>query len=171
IEDMRRRKVWVPEGDPISFFAMEELGLSPVVLPVTDVLTGLQTGLLDIVAASPVAALVLQWHTKVSYMTDVPVSYSMGLFALDKRVYERLPAADRAVVEEVITRTVTELDAASRDDNRRAREVLESSGVKIVHVDDANVERLRTEIGAILPRIKARADIDAALLDRLLALL
>src|SRR5690606_7355182 len=50
IEDMRRRKVWVPEGDPISFFAMEELGLSPVVLPVTDVLTGLQTGLLDIVA-------------------------------------------------------------------------------------------------------------------------
>src|SRR5690606_1379702 len=116
-------------------------------------------------------ALVLQWHTKVSYMTEVPVSYSMGLFALDKRVYERLPAADRAVIEEVITRTVAQLDEASRDDNRRAREVLESSGVKIVHVDDANVERLRTEIGAILPRIKARADIDAALLDRLLALL
>ncbi|HEX6993525.1 MAG TPA: TRAP transporter substrate-binding protein DctP [Gammaproteobacteria bacterium] len=171
IEDMRRRKVWVPEGDPISFFAMEELGLSPVVLPVTDVLTGLQTGLLDIVAASPVAALVLQWHTKVSYMTDVPVSYSMGLVALDKRAWSRLSEAEREVVDEVITRTVAELDQAARDDNRRAREVLERSGVKIVHVDEQDVENLRGEIEAIFPRIRARADVDAALLDRLLGLL
>ncbi len=171
IEDMRRRKVWVPEGDPISFFAMEELGLSPVVLPVTDVLTGLQTGLLDIIASSPVAALVLQWHTKVSYMTDVPVSYSMGLFALDRRVFARLSAADRAIVEEVITDTVERLDSAARDDNRRAREVLESSGVNIVQVDQRNVEDLRDAVGAIFPRIRARADVDEALLDRLFGLL
>ena len=171
IEDMRRRKVWVPEGDPISFFAMEELGLSPVVLPVTDVLTGLQTGLLDIVAASPVAALVLQWHTKVSYMTDVPVSYSMGLFALDKRAFMRLSESERQIVDEVVTRTVAKLDEAARDDNRRAREVLERSGVKVVHVDERNVESLRGEIGAIFPRIRARSDVDAALLDRLVGLL
>lgn len=171
IDDLRRRKVWVPEGDPISFFAMEELGLSPVVLPVTDVLTGLQTGLLDIVAASPVAALVLQWHTKVSYMTDVPVSYSMGLFALDKRVWSRLSEADREVVDEVITRTVARLDEAAREDNRRARDVLERSGVTIVNVDERNVENLRAEIEAIFPRIRARSDVDAALFDRLLELL
>jgi TRAP-type C4-dicarboxylate transport system substrate-binding protein len=60
VDDMRRKKVWVPEGDAISFMAMEALGLSPAVLPVTDVLTGLQTGLIEIAFASPVAALVLQ---------------------------------------------------------------------------------------------------------------
>src|SRR5690606_4966556 len=151
--------------------SMEELGLSPVVLPVTDVLTGLQTGLLDIVAASPVAALVLQWHTKVSYMTDVPVSYSMGLFALDKRAFMRLSESERQIVDEVVTRTVAKPDEAARDDTRRAREVLERSGVKVVHVDERNVESLRGEIGAIFPRIRARADVDAALLDRLVGLL
>ena len=41
VDDMRRKKVWVPEGDAISFLAMETMGLSPSVLPVTDVLTGL----------------------------------------------------------------------------------------------------------------------------------
>ena len=66
VEDMRRKKVWVPEGDNISFVAMQTMGLSPSVLPVTDVLTGLQTGLIDITFASPVAALVLQWHTMSS---------------------------------------------------------------------------------------------------------
>lgn len=171
IDDMRRRKVWVPEGDPISFIAMEQLGLSPVVLPVTDVLTGLQTGLLDVAAASPVAALVLQWHTKVRYMTDVPVSYSMGVFALDRRAFSRLSDDDRAIVEDVVARTVADLDAAAREDNRNAREVLERYGVEVVDVDAANVEDLRERIAAIYPRLEARADVDGELLRRMLGLL
>jgi TRAP-type transport system periplasmic protein len=171
IDDMRRRKVWVPEGDAISFVAMEALGLSPVVLPPTDVLTGLQTGLLDVVAASPVAALVLQWHTKVRYITDVPVSYSMGIFALDRRAFSRVSDADRAIVEEVVTETVARLDRAAREDNRQARQVLERAGVQSVPVDDANVENLRSTISAIYPQLEARADVDSALMRRLLGLL
>ena len=42
--DIRGRKIWVPEGDSVSFLAMETLGLSPVVLPLTDVMTGLTDG-------------------------------------------------------------------------------------------------------------------------------
>ncbi len=66
---------------------MQELGLSPVTLPVTDVLTGLQTGLIEITFASPVVALVLQWHTKVKYITRLPVSYSYGIFAIEKEAF------------------------------------------------------------------------------------
>ncbi|HEX7081868.1 MAG TPA: TRAP transporter substrate-binding protein DctP [Gammaproteobacteria bacterium] len=171
IEDMRRRKVWVPEGDRISFLAMERLGLSPVVLPVTDVLTGLQTGLLDIVAASPVAALVLQWHTAVRYMTDLPVSYSMGVVAFDRRAYSRLDAADQRIFAEVVGDTVRRLDEAAREDNRRAREVLESSGVEIVRVEQAGLDDIRATIQSLYPELESRADVDAALLDRLLGLL
>lgn len=171
IDDMRRRKVWVPEGDSISFIAMESLGLSPVVLPVTDVLTGLQTGLLDVVAASPVGALVLQWHTRVRYLTDVPVSYSMGVLALDRRAYARLSEADREIVEEIVTRTVKRLDEAAREDNRRAWEVLKRYGVEIVEVDESNVETLRQRIAAIYPQLESRTDVDEVLLRRLLGLL
>lgn len=171
VDDMRRRKVWVPEGDRISFLAMEALGLSPVVLPVTDVLTGLQTGLLDIAAASPVAALVLQWHTKVDYMTDLPVSYSMGVLAIDRRAFARLDEADRAVVDEVVGETVRGLDRAARDDNRRAREVLERSGVEIVQVREAGVDALRGTVEDLYPELKTRPDVDGPMLERLLALL
>ena len=69
LADLKGKRVWVPEGDTISYASMEALSLSPVTLPMTDVLTGLQTGLIDIVAVSPIGALVLQWHTKVSYVT------------------------------------------------------------------------------------------------------
>ena len=171
VEDMRRKKVWVPEGDPISFMAMEALGLSPAVLPVTDVLTGLQTGLIDIAFASPVAALVLQWHTKVKYITEIPVSYSMGIFAIEKSAYSALSAADQQIVREVMTRYIGALDREARDDNRRAGEVLARSGLETVAVNAADVEGWRNTIESIYPRLRERPDIDAEMFDRMLALL
>ena len=171
VEDMRRKKVWVPEGDAISFLAMEAMGLSPSVLPVTDVLTGLQTGLLDITFASPVAALVLQWHTKVKYITDLPVSYSMGVFAIEKSVYSGLSAEDQQVVREVMGRYIQGLDREARDDNREAAEVLARSGLQTVTVNQADVEGWRRTMESIHPQLRARPDIDAGMFDRLLAAL
>jgi TRAP-type C4-dicarboxylate transport system substrate-binding protein len=171
VEDMRRKKVWVPEGDPISFMAMEALGLSPAVLPVTDVLTGLQTGLIEIAFASPVAALVLQWHTKVKYITDLPISYSMGIFAIEKGTYSALSSEDSEIVREVMSRYVGDLDREARDDNRKAAEVLANSGLQTVTVNAADVERWRSTIETIHPKLRERPDIDAAMFERLLALL
>jgi TRAP-type C4-dicarboxylate transport system substrate-binding protein len=171
VEDMRRKKVWVPEGDAISFLAMETMGLSPAVLPVTDVLTGLQTGLIEIAFASPVAALVLQWHTKVKYLTDLPISYSMGIFAIEKGAFEDLSAEDRQVVREVMGRYIQGLDREARDDNRKAAEVLARSGLQTVSVNDADVDGWRTTMESIHPQLRQRQDIDAAMFDRMLAVL
>jgi TRAP-type C4-dicarboxylate transport system substrate-binding protein len=171
VEDMRRKKVWVPEGDAISFLAMETMGLSPAVLPVTDVLTGLQTGLIEIAFASPVAALVLQWHTKVKYLTDLPVSYSMGIFAIEKGAFEDLSAEDRQVVREVMGRYIQGLDREARDDNRKAAEVLARSGLQTVSVNDADVDGWRATMESIHPQLRQRPDIDAAMFDRMLAVL
>jgi TRAP-type C4-dicarboxylate transport system substrate-binding protein len=171
VDDLRRKKIWVPDGDQISFLAMEALGLSPVFLPATDVLTGLQTGLLDVVAASPVAALVLQWHTKVKYRTELPVSYSMGVFAIDARAMQALGAEDQRVVQEVMGEVMLGIDRASREDNRRAAEVMTSAGVQPVTVNDTDIEDLRSTIGTIYPTLRQRPDIDVAMLDELLAAL
>jgi TRAP-type transport system periplasmic protein len=171
VEDMRRKKVWVPEGDAISFLAMEAMGLSPSVLPVTDVLTGLQTGLIDITFASPVAALVLQWHTKVKYITELPISYSMGVFAIEKGAYSALSAEDQRVVREVMGRYIQGLDREAREDNRKAAEVLARSGLQTVTVNEADVEGWRKTMESIHPQLRERPDIDAAMFDRLLAVL
>jgi TRAP-type C4-dicarboxylate transport system substrate-binding protein len=169
VDDMRRKKVWVPEGDKISFVAMQAFGLSPVVLPVTDVLTGLQTGLIDITFASPVAALVLQWHTKVKYITALPISYSMGIFALDAKVFGALDATDQQVVREVMGRVVHGLDAEARTDNESAAEVLERSGVETVAVNVSDIDSWRSTVESAYPQL--RNEVDPAVFDKLLALL
>jgi TRAP-type C4-dicarboxylate transport system substrate-binding protein len=171
VDDLRRKKVWVPDGDQISFLAMQELGLSPVVLPVTDVLTGLQTGLIEIAFASPVAALVLQWHTKTKYITALPISYSMGIFAIEKNAFGQLTADDQKIVRDVMGQSMGELDKTARTDNERAMETLLRSGLKSVAVDAANVDNWRRSIEALYPRLGTRPDIDGAMFEELLGIL
>ena len=171
VEDMRRRKVWSPEGDPIGFRVLQAMNLSPVVLPPTDVLTGLQTGLLDVVAASPVLALVLQWHTKVKYVTDLPISYVVGIFAIDIRVFNRLSAADQEVVRTVMGTVMRTMDQQARQDDRDARAVLEQAGLEFVAVAPEDIPGWRRTIEGLYPELRRRSDIDTNLLDELLGLL
>ena len=172
VEDLTRRKVWIPEGDPISLLSLETLGVAPVPLPVTDVLTALQTGLLDVVASSPVVALVLQWHTKVRYVTDLPVAYSYGILAIDARTFARIPAADQRIVREVMSQTVASLDAGARDDNAAALEAMLEIGIEQVSVDRRNLAAWRTSIESTFPQLRARAEyMDADVFDQLLGAL
>lgn len=140
---LRGRKVWVPEGDLISYRTMEALSLSPVTLPVTDVLTGLQTGLIDIVAMSPAGALVLQWHTRIDYLTLMPILYSMGLLAIDGRAFDRVDEADQEIVREVMSRIYGRWDVESREDSQEALRALIDSGVEPVDPEPGEQDKLR----------------------------
>lgn len=143
LDDLKGKRVWVPEGDTISYASMEALQLSPVTLALTDVLTGLQTGLIDIVAMSPIGALVLQWHTKIKYMTELPLVYTLGFMAIDKKAFAKLQADDQAVVREVMTRTYENFDKTNLVDNRGARDALLKAGIKSVSFDEAELNRIR----------------------------
>lgn len=143
LSDLKGKKVWVPEGDMISYATMQALSLSPVTLPLTDVLTGLQTGLIDIVAMSPIGALVLQWHTKVKFITDLPLVYTMGFMAIDNKEFKKISAADQELVREVMMRTYAQLDEANLVDNEEALQALLNTGIEKVALDEDEVAEIR----------------------------
>jgi TRAP-type C4-dicarboxylate transport system substrate-binding protein len=140
--DMRGKKVWLPEGDQITFEALKKLNLSPVSLPVTDVLTGLQTGLLDMAAIPPEIAVALQWHTRVKYFTNMPLLYAMSFLAIDKRTMGRLSADDQAVMMEVLSETYANMDAQSSIESLDATEALVDIGIKEVDPDEGELDDL-----------------------------
>lgn len=145
-EDLKGKKVWIPEGDRISRQAMEALSLTPVTLPLTDVLTGLQTGLIDVVAMSPIGALVLQWHTKIKYITELPLAYTVGFMAVNKRAFDKISAEDQAIVHEVMESTYRRFDEQNLIDNRDARDALLNAGIKTVPVEAAEYEKVRVAL-------------------------
>lgn len=132
VDELKPLKVWVPEGDVISHTAFQAVGVHPVSLPLTDVLTGLQTGLIDTVAASAVGAIALQWHTRVKYLTDTPLIYIYGSLVVSNKAFNQLLPQDQAVVREVFGGVMQRLNTQSRQDDRRAREVLQQQGIELV---------------------------------------
>lgn len=142
-DDLKGKRVWVPEGDSISYASMQALSLSPVTLPLTDVLTGLQTGLIDIVAIPPIVALIMQWHTKVKYVTKVPLVYTFGFMAVDKKTFDQISPDDQAIVREVMDRTYRNFDKVNLVDNEGAYEALLNSGIEAVEFDDAEYQKTR----------------------------
>ena len=143
LDDLKGKRIWVPEGDRISYAAMDALELSPVTLPITDVMTGLQTGLIDIVAFPPTGTLALQWHTKVKYVTEMPILFSMGLMAIEGKAFSRLPEEDQRIVREVMGAMYAEFSRREPAENRNAKEALLNSGVQSVMPAEGEVERIR----------------------------
>ena len=169
LDDLKGKRVWIPENDPISYAAMETLSLSPVVLPLTDVLTGLQTGLIDIVATSPIGALVLQWHTKVDYMTELPLVYTFGFMAVQKKAFDKLRAEDQATVREVMERTYDEFDRINLRDNRGARDALVNAGIEPLELARAEFARIRRLLESSYRELGAQGSFSLDLYEEMLA--
>lgn len=143
LADMKGKRVWVPEGDTIGYASMQAMSLSPVTLPLTDVLMGLRTSLIDIIAIPPIVALVLQWHTKVKYVTEIPLVYTFGFMAVDKKVFDKISPADRAIVRDVMGATYRKFDKKNLVDNQDAFDALVNSGVEPITLGDEEFRKVR----------------------------
>lgn len=167
LADLRGQKIWVPEGDQTSYVAMQALELTPVILPTTDVLTGLQTGLLDIVATPPVGAVVLQWYTKTKYVTRQPLSYTMATLVIDQRALSTVTPQDQAVIRDVLTAVYASFDAQNRIDNRKAEEALKANGLKFVEPNVAEIPAWRAAISTAIDGMATKGAVSAKLLAEL----
>jgi len=137
LADFKGQKAWLPEGDLIAAAIYDAANLSPVPLPLSDVLTGLQTGLIDTIAGPPVAAVALQWFTRTKYLTDFPILYTYGSIVVSDKAFKKINTADQEVVREILGRVSSRLDDRTRSDNMQAREALAKQGITFVTVDPA----------------------------------
>lgn len=141
--DLKKGKVWIWEDTPIGRAVFKELGVNAIPLPVTDVLMALQTGMVDTVYSSPLAAIAVQWFTKVSYMTNVPLAYSAGAVVLKKADFEKIPQAQRPLVEAAFRQQLAPLKEQLRKENEKAIQVLQAKGIKLVTPSAGDVKELQ----------------------------
>jgi TRAP-type C4-dicarboxylate transport system substrate-binding protein len=170
-DELAGQKAWTPEGDSIGRAILEAGGVAPIPLPVPDVLTGLQTGLIDAVTGPPVGAVALQWFTKVKYLTDLPVVYTYGSIVLSEKAFARLSAADQEVVREALRAATRELDRSTREDNERAKEALAKQGVQLVELTSEGAQRWQEVAAEATARLGREGVFSADIRARLTSLL
>lgn len=135
-DDLKKLKSWVPENSDVGLSVFRYIGATPITLPMSDVLTGLQTDLIDTVITSPIGALALQWHTHVNYVTDAPINYLTAMMVIDKKVFSVISEADQQIVRDIMTKVYVTIDKQNMVDNIAAREALLNQGVKFIKLDD-----------------------------------
>jgi len=148
IDDFKGVKMWMWEGDPLAEHTFRAFGLSPIPLSVTDVLTSLQTGLIDAVYVAPLACVGLQWFTRVKYMVRPHLTNAIGAVLVSKRIFKKLNAEQQEVVKEAGRKYFQKLTELSRQDNEKSIEVMEKQGIKIIDIKDAATLKSFDEIGA-----------------------
>lgn len=131
ISDLSKQKVWMWEGDPLARAYFTAMGVRAIPLAVTDVLTSLQTGLVDTVYISPLAAIALQWFTKVRYINPVPMANVTGAVVMRKKNFDRLSPAHRKILIKQTRARMIELRRLTRKENAGAIAAMKKRGLKI----------------------------------------
>ena len=132
LEDMKTRRVWLWQGDPLGQAFFKASGISPVPLSIMDVYTSLSTGLIDTVYSPPLGAIALQWFTKTQYISSVPLTNGMGGLIVARKFYDRLPADLQTILTETGTAAGEKLIAASRIDNAESINTLKEHGLQFI---------------------------------------
>ena len=131
LDEMRSSKFWMWEGDPLAAAFFAASGIHPIPLSITEVLTSLSTHLVDTVYASPLGAIALQWASKVSYMSELPMADGIAGIIVSRRFFDRLPADLQTLLQEVVARHARDLILATRKDNATSVRVMKERGVKV----------------------------------------
>lgn len=166
--DLKGQKVWTPEGDILTGAMFESAGISPIPLPVADVYTGLQTGLLDTVAGIPTGIIAFQWYTSVTHLTDVPLMFLSGMLTIDSKAFGRIKADDQEIVRAVMEDIFSKLDEVNRADNESARSALQNQGIEFVHPDAAERDNWESIAKQGREQLISRAHYTPALVEEML---
>jgi len=171
LEDLDGQKMWVPEGDTVSYAIMQALGLAPIPLPLTDVMTGLQTGLINVIGGSASGAIAFQWYTEVHYISQVPLAFLFSSLVIDRQTFQSLQPSDRQVVREVMEKTYQDFNHDARQDNQAAFEALTRQGLEVVEPPATEIERWRQRAWSVIGQMAERGDFSLEMYQQLMQIL
>lgn len=156
MDDLKKRRIWLWQGDPLgtAFFAASNI--APVPLPITEVFTSLSTGLIDTTVAPPLGAIALQWFTKTPYMTEIPMANGIGGMVVSSKFYNGLPKDLQELLSRTGRETSDKLIIETRKDNEKSLGVLKQNGVTFTmswkDIKEADVINIRDRAAADLAK-------------------
>lgn len=140
VEEMRKLKIFVWAGNDHASQWWKSRGFQPIPLAYTDILTGLQTGMIEAAPTTPLAALSLQWFRLTPYMPDMGLAPLAGATVVSKRAWNRISEADRAHLLAIARETGARLQEEIPEQDRRAVEEMVKRGLTVVPVEGTEHE-------------------------------
>ncbi len=156
LDSLKGLKIWTWEGDPLVMAMIQEMNLVSVPLALPDVLSSLSTGIIEAAYAPPLGIIALQWNTKIKYLVDFPLSYSVGAFLIGKEAWAQIPANYQAKVKELAAKYIDDVNVQNAKDNIEALAAIKSMGVEFLKFSDKDITTAKGLRVKMIARLKGK---------------
>ncbi len=136
VDDLRKQKFFVWAGNDRLVQLWRKNGFQPVALAATDVLTGFQTGMIEAMPNTPLAALSLQWYRQTPYMQNIGLAPLIGGTVMTLKTWNRMSPEDQAKVREIALATEKRLMKEVPVQDEKAVEEMKKRGLTVVEISD-----------------------------------
>ncbi len=136
VAELKKARLWTSAGNDRMVQWFKSNGFEPRAMAMTDIMTGLTTGMVEAVPTTPLAALAYQWYKQTPNMLDIGLAPVVGATVVTKKAWNAVPAADRpkllasaAGVQKRLQDDVPKAEAAAiAEMTRRGLAVTKASG-------------------------------------------
>ena len=143
VDGLRKTKMFIWAGDDQMFNVWKAKGFNPVPLAATDIMTGLQTGMIDSYPTTPLLGLTLQWYRQTPNMVGMGMAPLVGGLVMTKAAWLKLPEADRIKVQAACDRMERRLEVEVPKQDTTAVTEMQKRGLKLNVVAGANAAAFR----------------------------
>jgi len=140
VDDLRKLKLFTWAGDTDTVRLMNAAGLNPVPLETADILTGLQTGLIDAVPSPPFFALASQIYGPAPHMLELNWAPLVGGLVVTKRAWDKIPAEFRDEFVAAAERAGEEIKVAGRSEAEESIRTMKEKWNLTTHPVSAEIE-------------------------------
>jgi len=134
--DFAQGKVFAWNGDPASEEAWRAAGFKPVVLSSTDLITSLQTKMINIFSEPPLYAYTAGLYERAHYMLNLKWGLLTGATVVKKEVWEKIPADVRAKLLVIAQEQGEKVNADVRKQNDESLAQMKAKGLVVVEPKD-----------------------------------
>ena len=111
VADLKRIKLFTSAGNDRMVQWFKANGFQPRAMAMTDIMTGLTTGMIEGLPTPPLAALLFQWYRQTPYMLDIGLAPVIGASVITRKAWNTVPEAYRPKLLEAASAVEKRLQA------------------------------------------------------------
>jgi len=159
IAGLKKARMHVFAGDDQIMELWKTMGFNAIALPGTDVLPGLQSGMVNAFFTTPVMAYASQWFAFTPYMIDMPWAPMMGAIVVSKRGWEKVPEALRPKMKAIAAEKSLRLDQEMQRLESEAISEMQKRGLTLIKPDAQQLEQWHSLTKVAHPQFKSKNNI------------
>jgi len=141
ISDLKKIKIWSWEGDLLATSLVDSLELASVPLALPQVMSSLSTGVIDAAYATPLAIIALQWHSKVKFLVNFPITFSLGALVISNQGWNQIPSKYHQKIKAITKKYVDMANLQTIKENDDALIALKKNGIEFIDFPKTDVAK------------------------------